>query len=397
MEHLDAPFPFAWRDVALVHAACAVPLTWFLLPSILRRFQAAGTVVLAMAVLAAAAVPFVGVFAASLRAAITDEPILGIVVRAAIALGFTLAASLLLAPLIGRQNEESRQNGVRLRAVSVGLGIVLLFLPPAIYVRARCRHDSSKLGELLQQSRLGEAQTLAQALLVLDPRGQWKERPLSEVAMEIDRTVRQIESRTLRPLPFHATPNERLDRARHLAMLGRTDLSIEMLQSIHDPGLAPEVDNLLGAVYENMRVWEIALGSYRHAQAACAERPPSPARDAEETRALTGVAYCQRKLGHYAEAEASYHQMLAMSPTADSHFLLAQFYDDSQQAEKARTHARAAMALSPAHYQAKGEKLVRRLAVFHFGCLQVFAAENIHSGTQLPAAHYPGAKKLSAQ
>lgn len=64
-----------------------------------------------------------------------------------------------------------------------------------------------------------------------------------------------------------------------------------------------------------------------------------------------------------------------MVSTADSHFLLAQFYEDAQQADKARTHARRAMALAPERYQKEGEKLINRLTTFHFGCLHVLAAE----------------------
>jgi tetratricopeptide (TPR) repeat protein len=100
-------------------------------------------------------------------------------------------------------------------------------------------------------------------------------------------------------------------------------------------------------------------------------------------QATTGIAYCQRKLGHYADAEATYQQVLTLSPTADSHFLLAQFYEDAQQAEKARTHARRAMALAPTRYRQEGEKLIRKLTVYHFGCLSVFTAENDRSNTSL--------------
>jgi tetratricopeptide (TPR) repeat protein len=100
-------------------------------------------------------------------------------------------------------------------------------------------------------------------------------------------------------------------------------------------------------------------------------------------QATTGIAYCQRKSGRYAEAEANYQQVLALSPTADSYYLLAQFYEDTQQAEQARTHARQAMELDPARYGQKGEKLIRKLTVSDFGCLGVFTAENDRSGTSL--------------
>ena len=83
-------------------------------------------------------------------------------------------------------------------------------------------------------------------------------------------------------------------------------------------------------------------------------RPESPARAAGVLRATTGIAYCLRKLGRYAEAEVAYREVLALSPTADSHFLLAQFYEDAQQAGKAREHARRAIELAPDRYPKDG-------------------------------------------
>ena len=48
---------------------------------------------------------------------------------------------------------------------------------------------------------------------------------------------------------------------------------------------------------------------------------------------------------------------------------------------KARTHARSAMTIAPDQYQSKAEKLIRRLSVYHFGCLAVFSAEREEADT----------------
>jgi hypothetical protein len=73
-------------------------------------------------------------------------------------------------------------------------------------------------------------------------------------------------------------------------------------------------------------------------------------------------------LGHYARAETAYQQLLALSPTADTHFLLAQFYEDVQRTSLAAEHARRAMALAPERYQQPGEQLLDKLVTLHFGC-----------------------------
>jgi len=60
---------------------------------------------------------------------------------------------------------------------------------------------------------------------------------------------------------------------------------------------------------------------------------------------------------------------LTLAPDADSHFLLAQFYEDTQQTASARRHAQRAVALAPERYQERAEQLLNKLATFHFGCL----------------------------
>ncbi len=213
--------------------------------------------------------------------------------------------------LSGKPHNGNGQNDWRFRTAVIGLSITVLVLAPALYVRARCRHDVGRLGELLEQARFGEAHALTQALLVLDAGGQCNGQALPELAARIDRAMGEIETRLVRPLTFRSADGERLDRARCLAMLGRTETAVEILQAIRDPALAPEVEYLRGAIYENRNEWEIALVSYQRARAAWDARPPSPAREAGKARATTGVAFCERKLGRYAEAKGKGYQEVA--------------------------------------------------------------------------------------
>lgn len=367
----QAPFPFAWRDVALVYAASAAPLAVILAGYAGRRLPAAGAAALAAAALAAGVAPLTGMAREDVTAAITSEPYLGVLVRAAAALGPALAVALSVAVLGARRGPDGERFPL---AAALVAGVVLL-VPPATYAGARCRHDVGQLGEYLGQSRFGEARALARGLLVLDAGRQVQGHPLPEVAADVERVMRELEGRVGSPLSLLATPGERLNRARHLAMLGRTDEALQVLDKVRDPAAAPDAENLRGTVHETRGEWEPALAAYRTARAEWERRPPSPGRAAGLLRATTGVAYCQRKSGHYPEAEEAYREVLALSPTAESHFLLAQFYEDAQQAGKAREHARRAMALAPDRYRQEGEKLIRKLTVSHFGCLGVYAAE----------------------
>lgn len=372
----QAPFPYVWRDVALVHFLSALPAALWLALLVRRRASALGRVGLA-AVLLAASVLFL------LNAEPVSSPLSAAFVRAAPALGVALAAVLLGLGAISRSG--SRRTAGRARgkteapagsATTAALALVVLLLPPALYVRARCRDDAARLTGLLEQSRFGEARALARALLALDPAARWEGRPLRRAAADIERTTRALEARVARPLPAQATDARRLARARDLAMLGRSGAALDVLQSVSDASTFAEACNLRGTIHETRGAWEAGRKAYRAAQRAWRTTPASSRRTAGLVRAITGIAYCERKLGRYREAEAAYRELLALAPTADSHFLLARFYEDAQQTDKAQTHARVAMALAPDRYERAGQKLLDKLATLHFGCWGVFRSES---------------------
>jgi len=111
------------------------------------------------------------------------------------------------------------------------IGGLLLWLLPTVYVQARCRHDTQRLEELLEQSRLGEARLLAQRLLELSPSLSFHERPLPQVAAEIEATVEQLDSLVAQPLAADAGEAERIERARQFAILGRNEAALDLLSA----------------------------------------------------------------------------------------------------------------------------------------------------------------------
>jgi tetratricopeptide (TPR) repeat protein len=311
-----------------------------------------------------------------------SAPICAAVRRAAPALGVVLSAALLGFGEISRSG--SRRTSGRARgedgtpassATAFAVALVILLLVPSLYVRARCRHDAARLTGLLEQSRFGEARALARDLLALAPELRWEGRPLRQAAADIERTTGALESRVAAALPAQATDARRLSRARDLAMLGRSGKALDVLQSLSGASTFAEACNLRGTIHETGGAWEAGREAYREAKRAWEAMPASSRRAAGLIRATTGIAYCERKLGRYREAEAAYRELLALAPTADSHFLLARFYEDVQQADKAQTHARIAMALAPNRYGQEGRKLIDKLTTLHFGCLGVFLDE----------------------
>ncbi|HVW01990.1 MAG TPA: hypothetical protein VHB77_16675, partial [Planctomycetaceae bacterium] len=96
--------------------------------------------------------------------------------------------------------------------------------------------------------------------------------------------------------------------------------------------------------------------------------------EAHRVRALGGIGYTERKLGHLREAEAAWLQALELRPTADLHFLVAQFYRDTQQAAAAHQHIVRAIELAPERYREEGHRLTEELMTSHFGCAAVWSA-----------------------
>jgi tetratricopeptide (TPR) repeat protein len=382
-----APAPYAWADVALVHVVCAIPLALAVAAFVAPRLSAGGTLAVAVGCITVGLTPLVGDVAAEAAALLRSEPGLGIVLRAVPALALAAGLVLLVAVRVGEHHRPSPALPWRRVALLGSAGVAALF-PPATYLDARCRHDLVRLGEYLEQSRLGEARTLAQGLVTLDAGRTFNGRPLPEVALALDQAVKELEARVAAPLRAYPTSRERADRARALAVLGRTDEALEVLQPVNDPAAAPEVENLRGTIHETRGEWESGLAAFRAARDAWELRPTSPARVAGALHAQTGIAYCLRKSGRYAEAEAAYREVLDLSPTADAHFLLAQFYEDAQQAQAAREHARKAIELAPDRYGPVGARLIAKLTVSQFGCLGVYDAE----GFGRP--HSPGAGDL---
>src|SRR5262245_4457605 len=123
MEHVSVPY--VWRDVAIVHSLCAVPLAAVLAVSIRRRTPPAGSLGLAAL--------FFGVGILLFNAAGGTSPFLslcpGVVLRAAPALGLTLSVALLAIVLVpGWQAQGGRHASHE--AVVGGLGLAVLLLVP---------------------------------------------------------------------------------------------------------------------------------------------------------------------------------------------------------------------------------------------------------------------------
>lgn len=257
----------------------------------------------------------------------------------------------------------------------LGFGVLVLVLLPTVYIAARCQHEITELINLIEQSRIAEARQLCQVLTALSPSADIRGRPLKKLAHEIDRDLGALTSRLAAIGPDPELPEQQLERCRLLAILGRGDEALVELIPLRQTPVSPAAHDLCGTIHETTAHWTMARVCHLRAKADWIRQPESSDRTAGVFRATTRIAYCHRKLGAYELAEEAYREALMQSPTAETHFLLAQFYEDMQQARKAMDHARQAMKLAPQRYQHAGRTLIDKLTVGHFGCLTIHFAE----------------------
>lgn len=360
---------FVWLDVAAVCVMAAVPLAavvvnlargrWPRLPRLLF-----GSLLFGVAV----AMTNLGEGAGSH------------VLRLVVAVLSTTGVGLVLA---GLADAASAKVVRRFRGTgAIALALSVLVVIPTLYVDARVRHDLKLLTELLEQTRLGEASELVGRIAALQPAADWQGRPIAALRRDLDRTVLELRARVAVALADAADPLARIDRARDLAILGDTDAALKILSDRRIEAIeAPEVMNLRGTIHETRSDWMAARDWYRRARQALEGLPASEGRLAMLLQAQRGIAYAERKAGRTSEAEAAYRDLLSLSPTAETHFLLAQFYEDAQQTDLAHQHARLAMTLDPRRYGRSGRELIDKLQTVHFGCFGAFEAERNSVGT----------------
>lgn len=350
------PVPFVWTDVALVQFLCSLPLA----TTIAALTRARGGPALCWILFIAGLVATTALWAIAAP-------------RWAIGLCAATGVMLLVVPWL-RASPHATAPAGNWASISV-LGLAVLIGLPRIYLEARSNHDNGQLSELLSQSRLGEAAALARQMLAIDSDRSFRDQPLRNLSADLDRTVRAMESRVAAPLLPMASDEAHLSRARELAMLGRTRQALDEIDRSASVGDSPDGHLLRGTIHQTRQEWLSSAEAFRRAAMAIESLPASEERTAGLVTAATGVAFAERKLGHNALAEAAYQQVLELDPSADSHYLLAQFYEGTQQAAKAQFHARQAMALAPDRYDQAGQRLIDKLITHHFGCWGAASAQ----------------------
>jgi tetratricopeptide (TPR) repeat protein len=254
------------------------------------------------------------------------------------------------------------------------LSLLILLIPTTIYSQVSIQREKERLGDLLDQSRLGEAYLVAGRLMKWDQNLRWRDRSVRDTTRELGQLVETL-TRQVDSMPGQGeSMSDQIARARGLAILGRTHEALEILTNIPIESLSASARNLMATIYETRQEWKSASGWYQLTLAGITATNSEP--DSEETaealRAWQGIGFNERKRGDLVSAEFAYQEMLKRSPDAQRHFLLGQFYEDTQRSMLARQHILRAIELDPDRYRVEGDRLLQKLVTGHFGCLQVF-------------------------
>ncbi|VTS05567.1 tetratricopeptide repeat protein [Tuwongella immobilis] len=183
--------------------------------------------------------------------------------------------------------------------------------------------------------------------------------------------VKIVKQMLEQPLPPQAPEWIRIVNARMLAQLNRTDEALAILQKNENPQQVGEIEQLRGTIAEQTGDWATAKVAFAKAIEWAETNPEAATSKMGLQQGLTGLAYAQRKSGDYVAAEQTYRRLLEASPTPETYFLLALFYEDSQQAELAAEFAQKASDAKPDRFRDAARKLQARLRTQQVGCLLV--------------------------
>jgi len=364
---------FVWSDMAFVWLVGAMPIAVMLCEATTRKLPPAmlwPTVLIALMMLVVIALSPYSVPETVRRS--TRQIIL---VRAGLSLAVVYSACVAGAGLPLRTVRfRIPQPSWPVLCVLIGAWVIV----PETYTRSRCDHYRQRLADLLAQYRLGETAELASKLTQVSPVVTVNGQPIGKMLHALQTEIRTIR----RSLDVGHLPAEsldiRIDFARRLAILGRRQEVRELLKPLNTARPAdPRSYNTIATIHETCEDWRQGLMWYTRSSDHWEQLDETePGRGSGLTVALKGIAYCQRKLGRVMRASVAYERVLELSPTAETHFLLAQFFEDCQHATRAHKHVRQAMLLDLERFRTPGERMLDRLLTSHFGCISVYRRES---------------------
>ena len=368
--------PFAWRDVAAVHIACGLPIAWMLRQWFWRsRFAAKQSVAADLIIGASLLAGFRLLFWSEVDGDAPTEMLVrsNTVTRAAASLVAAFGIVSLASVWDAAGKRGSASDAFPLQGSHWLCGCLVVLLVPTVYELARCQSETKRAFEYVEQSRLGEAAELLRHCLVLRPHLQHEGQEIQLSLQSLAAAIERVRLQTKSSLPREASESQQIRRAVQFAILGQRDRAIALLQPLSDSNSFAfnGGDELLGTLYQDRRDWKQSIAHFHRAADAWSVAPESTTRQSHLAKSIQGVAFGLRKQGEVEQAATAYRKLLQVAPTAETHFLLAQFYEDIQETARATRHVRLAIELSPEQYASAGQQLLAKMQANHFGCFQL--------------------------
>lgn len=249
--------------------------------------------------------------------------------------------------------------------------LVLLFsiIVPYTYSLARCEVLATVITELLEQSRLVEANEFAKEIVLIHPSQPIGTMTADRLNRELDSTIRELRRAISRPLYPHAPPAAQFQRARMFGMLGERKNALRVLSRLHQmiPN-DPRPILLAATLEEHSRHWQNSHHLYAQAYELCKQEPQNENSKTFAAQAMRGMGFTDRHSGQIERADEEYQKLIEIAPTAENHLLAAKFYQTYQRPTEARYHARKARKLSPAQYAKQADQILSNLQTSHFSC-----------------------------
>lgn len=364
------PRPFVFWDVALVSILCAVPVGLVIADVLLSISRMLGVLLaglgLALSGLLFFDLPKVASFGSPWLAQWFWGGMVG------------MSSAILVGGVIRPDRSRHAPNWP---VWSLGILVPLMSIAAFTYTADRARYHERTAQKLLSQSRWQEARDMIVKLQALDPSRKLNDRPLPEIAAELHQYIKSLREDVSRIQAELASADAedksqatklRMRLADHFAMLGEPDEAVKVIAPlVHADPPSPAALNLLGTIRENQERWSESLSIYEQARDGLLREANSSEQKTELVWAWKGIGHASQKQNLHREAEAAYQNVMELEPSAENHYLVAQFYENAQQGDKAQEHAYLAAELDPA-FRDQADQLVNDLQGHQFGCWGVF-------------------------
>lgn len=263
--------------------------------------------------------------------------------------------------------EHPRQAGV----ITGGILLLAACVLPQAYAHLTTQAQLQALEESLPAQRWVLARRQATVVLATRPQATVLQQPVSAVVTQLDSQIQILQKLVDQPLPSNAHPSVIGQQVTAFMQLDRNEEALRAMRPLTEqPQSVPVVLDYCGLCCQRLEQWQDSQLWYTRSLKFWQQQPAGPQTEAALRSAWKGIAFALRRLDQPAAAEQAYLTALKNVPSAELHFLLAQFYEDQQQTALAAKHARQAVLLSPATYRSPAQELIDRMSHAHIGCLQ---------------------------